>query len=141
MVLAARPKRKVTITDTRTIASTDGWTSRPMKNYHYRGMRVVINRSAETGTATLAAQIQFKSPLGTWTDLEGAAITTWADSAVEARSIVIYPGITAADADASIALDTDNDHLCGQPAPMEWRLVLTTTGTTNVVAAGVEYFN
>ncbi len=143
MVMAASPsKRYVRITGTRTIASTDGWTSRQMMNSRYRGMKIVLDRESETGTATLDGKVQYKNATtGEWIDLEGAAFVQFADGATEPRALTIYPGITAADADANIALDTDNDALCGHPAPRIWRLVLTTTGTTNVVNAGVEYFN
>lgn len=133
-------KRGFTITGSRTIATTAGFTSRQFINYHHKGVRLVIDRSDETGTATLDAKVQFKNATtGDWVDLEGAAFPQWADGSEETRSLVIYPGITGSDADASLALDTDNDTLCGQYLPRIWRLVLTTTGTTNVVSIYAEY--
>jgi hypothetical protein len=133
-------KQNFTISGTRTVASTDGWTSRQFNNYHHKGVRIVVDRISETGTATLNAKVQYLNKVtGEWIDLEGAAFPEWADGSAEPRALTVYPGITAADADANIALDTDNDQLCGQYLPANWRLLVATTGTTNVISIAGTY--
>jgi hypothetical protein len=133
-------KRAFTVLGTTTIASTDGYTTRQFTNSHHKGVRLVVDRISETGTATLNAKVQYKNKTtGEWIDLEGAAYAEWADGTAEPRALTIYPGITAADSDASIALDTDNDYLCGQYLPKYWRLLIATTGTTNVVSVDATY--
>jgi hypothetical protein len=127
--------KRIPVSGTRTIASTDGWNSRQFTNNHHKGVFLVVDRISETGTATLNGKIQYKNDTtGEWIDLEGAAFGEWADGTSEPRALTVYPGITAADADANIALDTDNHYLCGQFLPRHWRVALTTTGTTNVVS-------
>lgn len=128
-----------TILGSTTISSTDGFTSRQFTNKGFKGILLTVNRSAETGTATLDAKLQYKDPVrNAWLDIEGATLNGWADGETGDRYLMMYPGLVAADSDNHIDLNTDQASHCGSYLPKFWRLVLTTTGTTNVVSAGAQ---
>ena len=130
--------RSYTLIAPRTISSTDGYTSATQTNLVHKGAYVTVNRASETGTATLDGYLEFKNATtGTWSQLEGSIFVQWADSATGERSLLIYPGITGAEADAMVPLDTNKLILCNVYLPHYWRLALVTTGTTNVVSANV----
>lgn len=111
-------------------------------NYQHKGCLVTINRSAETGTCTLAWKIQFYSPhSATWQDLEGAVGDGYADGETGDRYLMVYPGLVGSDSDNKITLNTDQAVLCGQYLPRQCRLAVTTGGTSvaNTYSAGVEF--
>lgn len=111
---------------------SDGTTnSRQIQNSYHKGVLITIDRTAETGTCTLDAQIEFYDPAGgDWYELEGASFVQFANSEVATRYLMVYPGIVGSDADNRIALDTNEGVLCGQFLPRIWRLKVTTGGTT-----------
>ncbi len=132
-------KQPLTVTGSITVASTAGWTSRVFTAPYHKGAMITVNRSAETGTATLALQVQYLNPATrTYHNLPGATLTAtqFADSATGTGVLTIYPGITAADADSTIVLDTLSAN-CGQYLPDTFKIVITTTGTTNVFSIGM----
>jgi hypothetical protein len=103
----------------------------PVDNVMHKGLLLVVSRTAETGTCTLDAQVEFYAPnAGTWLELEGAAIPQFADGATGDRYLQVYPGITGSDADDSVALDTAEGKKCGQYLPRTWRVKVTNGGTT-----------
>lgn len=100
-------------------------------NTTFKGALFLINRTAETGTCTLDAKVQFYAPVAnTWQDLEGAAFAQFADAATGDRYLMIYPGLTGSDADTQLSLDTSEGRICGQYMPRQCRLVVTTGGTS-----------
>ena len=123
-------KVPITITGSRTVSSTDGWTSRVIHNKHHMGCMLQVNRSAETGTATLNAKLQYYNyAAAAYDDLEGAAIVEMGDGTTGTVYCTIYPGLVAADADNSIALNTVNKH-CGSYLPDKFKVVAVTTLTS-----------
>lgn len=130
-------KQFVRVTGSRTVAGTDGWTSRKFTAPYHKGAMIMVNRSAETGTATLDVKVQYRNPMtGTYSDLEGAAIVQMGDGTTGEVYLTIYPGLVAADADNKIALNTTDQH-CGSYLPDEFQIVATTAGTTNVFSIGM----
>lgn len=101
------------------------------RNYLHKGLLLVVNRTAETGTCTLDAQVEFYAPAsGTWLQLEGAKIVQFADGATGDRYLQVYPGLTGSDADDVVALDTAEGSKCGQYLPPRCRLAVTSGGTS-----------
>lgn len=130
-------KQFVTVTGSRVVSSTDGWTSRKFTFPHHKGCMLQVNRSAEVGTATLDVKIQYLNHIaGSYDDLEGAAIVQMGDGVTGLVYLTVYPGLTGSDADASIALNTVNKH-CGAYLPDVFRIVATTTGTSNTFSIGM----
>jgi hypothetical protein len=100
-------------------------------NWFYKGVYLLLDRTAETGTCTLNAKVQFYMPAsGLWQDLEGASWVEFADAAVADRYLHIYPGITSDESDSNLALDTNEGVVCGQYLPRRWRVAVTTGGTS-----------
>lgn len=106
---------------------------------HHRGVAVLISNTAESGTSTLDAKLQYKNPQSNaWTDVPGASFVQFADGATGERFIQVYPTLTAADADASITLAT-NFKILGLYPFRYMRLSATVGGTsvTRTFSAGV----
>ena len=110
---------------------SDGTTySREFTNYYHKGMYLYVDRTAETGTCTMDAAIQHRSPiLTTWTNLENASVVQFADGTVELHTMYLYPGIIGGDADGVLVVNTDHRFIEGY-LPLHWRLAVTTGGTT-----------
>lgn len=105
----------------------------------HRGAAVLISNTAETGTSTLDAKLQYKNPQSAaWTDLPGASFVQYADGATGERFIMLHPNFAGGDADASIALAT-NFKILGMYALRYLRLSCTVGGTsvTRTFSAGV----
>lgn len=101
----------------------------PVVRYH-RGVRVYISNTAETGTSTLDAKLQYKNPQSlAWTDIPGASFVQFADGATGERFIEMYVGATGSDADSSLALATNFKQLGLMPHRF-MRLSATVGGTT-----------
>jgi hypothetical protein len=109
---------------------SDGTTnSREFTNYHHKGIFLMTNRTAETGTCTLDVQIQWRMPsLTTWENLENASIVQMANSAIDLVTLWVYPGIIGGDADGTLAVNTAHKHVDGY-LPLFWRVAVTTGGT------------
>ncbi len=121
------------------IAGTAGFTSRRFTVDLHRGAQIFIKRTAETGTSTVAVAVKARNPVtGDYVTLSGAVITAtqFADAALGTAVLTIYPGITAADADAVMVMDTLNA-FCGSYLPQDFRIEVTTTGTTNDISIGM----
>lgn len=100
-------------------------------NYMHKGVLLVIDRTVEVGTCTLDGKLEFYAPAaGDWIEVEGAAFPQFADGVTANRYLLVYPGITAADADDNIALDTAEGTKCGAFLPYQTRLAVTTGGTS-----------
>lgn len=100
-------------------------------NVMHKGVLLVLNRTADTGTCTLDAKVQFYSTVAAaWLDVEGAAFVQYADGATGARYLLLYPGVTGAEADDAIPLNTSKGVKCGQYLPRQWRVAVTVGGTT-----------
>ena len=99
-------------------------------NKQWKGVMLMINRTADTGTCTLDLQIQYQNPLTlTWTNLQSAKNVSYADGTTGERYVIVYPGLTGSDADASIAINTSFVHV-GAYLPRTWRVQTTNGGTT-----------
>lgn len=132
-------KQYINVTASRVVSSTDGWNSRNFEAPLHKGLMLFVNRSAETGTATLAVAVKARNPVtGTYHTLSGATLTAaqFADGVTGTGILTIYPGITAADADAVMVMDTLNA-FCGSYLPDQFRVEVTTTGTTNTFSIGM----
>lgn len=100
-------------------------------NSTYKGILLLLDRTAEGGTCTLDAHVEFYMPeAAKWQDLEGAAFPQFADGTTADRYLMIYPGLTGSDADSQLSLDTAEGRLCGQYLPRQCRVVVTTGGTS-----------
>ncbi len=104
----------------------------------HRGVRVYISNTAESGTSTLDAKLQYKNPTSlAWTDIPGASFVQFADGATGERFIEMYVGATGSDADSSLALATNFKQLGLMPHRF-MRLSATVGGTsvTRTFSAG-----
>lgn len=125
---------------TGTVTNSDENLELPI-NDTYKGILLYIDRTAESGTCTLDAHVEFYMPAAAkWQDLEGAAFAQFADGAAADRYLMIYPGLTGSDADTQLSLDTAEGRICGQYLPRQCRLVVTTGGTSVANTYSVEYF-
>jgi hypothetical protein len=117
-------------------------TSDEFYNHLYKGCVMLVHRTAETGTATLNAKLQgYLKETDTWFDVANSDIVALADGdagATGLRYVLIYPGITGAEADGAVALDTNFVHVSGF-LPYCWRVSVTHGGTsiTNTFAVVV----
>lgn len=95
-----------------------------------KGCVIVIHRTAETGTCTLAAKLQgYFRPTDTWYDVANSDVVTFADGATGIKYVVVYPGMTGSDADGVLLQDTDFSLVNGF-LPYEFRLSVTHGGTS-----------
>ena len=84
------------------------------------GVRIYLDISAESGSATLDLKIQGKDQLSTdWVDVPGASFAQKSAVTSTAVSLTLYPGI------AETANETVSDML-----PEEWRVVVVIGGTS-----------
>lgn len=105
-------------------------TSEKFENWGAKGCVIVINRTAETGNCTLDAKLQgYDRASDTWYDVQSASFVQFADGATGVRYIVVYPGIVADDADASVAIATNYKNVSAF-LPHEFRLSVTHGGTS-----------
>lgn len=103
----------------------------PFTNYFHKGLYLFVNRTAETGTATLDAKLQMQDPSSaTWTDVENAAVIQFADGSTRMNYLYMYPGIIGGDTDGKLIVNTNHNFVEGY-LPYIWRVSVTTTGTTN----------
>ncbi len=100
-------------------AKTSSFAGATQTNYDARGVSIVFNVGAVTGTSpTLAAQVQISLDGGTtWVNLPGAVTATI--NASGQTLLQIYPGVTVA-ANAAVSA----------PLPRTWRINYTIGGTT-----------
>lgn len=111
------------------------------KNVMHKGVYLIVERTAETGTCTLDVKLQMYAPeADAWIDLEGAAITQFADGATGDRYLYLYPGVTGSDADDAVTLDTNEAVKSGHYLPRQWRVHCTTGGTSVSNTFSVEAF-
>lgn len=104
-------------------AAAAGVNSADQANSSARGVKVVVDITAITGTPTLTVTLQGKDPISGkyYTLLASAAL-----SAVGTTVLTVYPGLTAA------ANLTANDVL-----PATWRVITAIGGTTPAVTATI----
>jgi hypothetical protein len=122
-------KQYVNVFGAGTVHSDGTAFSREITNYYHKGIFLMVNRTAETGTCTLDAQIQWRMPsLTTWENLENASIVQMANSAIDLVTLWVYPGIIGGDADGTLAVNTAHKHVDGY-LPLFWRVAVTTGGT------------
>ncbi len=96
-------------------------------NLHYRGVRLYLDYTAESGTnPTLDLQVQTKDPVsGKYFDMPGALFVQ--TSAPRTRELVVYPSMAAV-----------NNLAVSESLPLTWRVVATVGGTdTPTVTASV----
>ena len=104
----------------------------------HRGVAVLISNTAETGTSTLDAKLQFQNPESlVWADVPGAAFVQWADGATGEKFLQVYPGLAAGETNNVISLAT-HFNIVGVNVPRMLRLSVTVGGTsvTRTYSAG-----
>lgn len=101
---------------------TETTNSADQQNYHYRGMRLLLDVTAISGASpTLDVKLQWKErKTGKYTDLPGAAFSQ--KTATGQDELAVYPGI------AETANETVSDIL-----PRHWRAVATLGASTSTV--------
>jgi hypothetical protein len=101
----------------------------------YKGCVMVVERTVETGTATLNAKLQgYHHATGTVFDVANADIIALADGdagATGLRYTMVYPGITGAEADGLVSFDTNFNYVNGF-LPDTFRVSVTHGGTSIV---------
>jgi hypothetical protein len=96
----------------------------------YKGCVMVVERTSETGTCTLDAKLQgYHHATGTAFDVANADIIQFADGATGLRYVMVYPGITGAEADGLVTFDTNFNYVNGF-LPDTFRVSVTHGGTT-----------
>ena len=107
-------------------------------NSGHRGLHLYSVRTADTGTSALNHFLQGLIPGGDetddadWLDLT-LSVAVWGDGETGVNQAIIYPGITAADADGVIlAVSTAGAELAYVNAylPYRWRIRSRSGGTT-----------
>lgn len=101
-------------------AHTESFNSAVQTNYDHRGVAIIINVTAVTGTETptMVAKLQVRDELSlNFIDIPGAV--TASITATGQTLLTIYPGLTAS---ANSKVD--------YPLPRTYRVVYTITGTT-----------
>jgi hypothetical protein len=95
-------------------------------NVGNKGMQIVVNMGAVTGTSpTCVIKVQGSTDAGTtWYDVPGA--TTASLTATGQYGIMIYPGVATT---AGVAT-TGTTATCSMVIPRTWRVVWTIGGTT-----------
>jgi hypothetical protein len=104
----------------------------------HRGVAVLISNTAETGTSTLDAKLQYEHPDSlVWTDVPGASFVQWGDGSTGEKFLMVYPGLAAGETDNVISLATDFK-IVGIVVPRVLRLAVTVGGTsvTRTYSAG-----
>lgn len=111
-------KQNIEITVLPSELRTVTYTTEPLTNYEYRGIRLFLNiTTAASGTLDIKLQeLVIFAGSATWLDITGAAFAQ--KSGTGADDLVIYPGITAT------ANRRVNDVL-----PKTWRVVSTLAST------------
>ncbi len=115
-------------------------TSARLNNFFFKGCVLIVHRTAETGTATMAVKLQgYFRPTDTWYDVANSDLVSYADGDTGIRYCMIYPGATGSDADGSVIQDT-NFTLVNGFLPHAFRVSVTHGGTsvTNTFAVVVE---
>lgn len=106
----------------------------------YVGCLLVVQRTAKTGTATLAAKLQgFHHETETWFDVANSDIVTIADAdGAATRYCLIYPGATGSAATGVVVQDV-NFNLVNGFLPDTFRVSVTHGGTSisNTFAASL----
>jgi hypothetical protein len=113
------------------------------RNWGAKGCLIVVNRTVETGTATLACKLQggIEDSVGTKTafDVANVDLVSFADGETGLRYTFVYPGITGAEADAVVPLDT-NFNMVNGFLPHYWRISVTHGGTSVANTFSVHLF-
>jgi hypothetical protein len=92
-------------------------------NINCRGIVVGVNITVAGGTPTYTVKIQGKDPVsGQYYDL----LTSAALASVAFTALTLYPGVTVA---ANVAVSA--------PLPSQWRISVTTGGTTPAITATI----
>lgn len=97
----------------------------------YKGCVLVVQRTAKTGTVTLDAKLQgYHHATNTWFDVANADLVQITDAEGNAAThyTMVYPGITGAEADGTIPLDTNFNYVNGF-LPDTFRVSVTHGGT------------
>ena len=112
------PQKEVTVLSSALRSATTN--SDELENDGYRGVRLIVDISAEDGAVTLTPKIQAIDHLsGNAVDLPGAAFTGL--TATGTYMLTVYPGI------AETANETVDDIL-----PKRWRVAATMSGSTSM---------
>lgn len=99
-------------------------------NWYAKGCLIVVNRTAETGTCTLAVKLQgYDDASATAYDVQGAAIVSYADGATGLRYVFVYPGAVGAEADVVVPVNTNFNYVNGF-LPYKFRVSVTHGGTS-----------
>lgn len=100
-------------------------------NWYGLGCVMVVNKTAESGTTpTLDVKLQgYDDASATWFDVQGASIVQYSGGATGLRYAVIYPGLTADDADGVVTINTTFKHVNGF-LPYKFRVQVTHGGTS-----------
>lgn len=119
-------------------------TSEPQVNNWHKGLHLIVRRTAETGTCTLAVKVQGfagkdmaavaaveggSTTAGAWYDVANSDLVTFADGATGVKYVTLYPGMTGSDADGVVLQDTDFT-LANGVLPHIWRVSVTHGGTS-----------
>lgn len=98
----------------------DTYNSDEARAFGRRGIRLYLDISAESGTATLDVKLQGNDQLSDdWVDLAGAAFAQQSAVTSTAISLTVYPGIA----------ETNNVSV-SDVLPTVWRVVATVGGST-----------
>ncbi len=112
-----------------------------MVNSLYKGCVIVANRTAEAGTSpTFDWKLQgYHRVSNTWYDVPSASGVQYTTGQTGVRTVVVYPGIVADDADGSVTISTNYKNVSAW-LPYEFRIVVTHGGTSiaNTFAITVE---
>ncbi len=104
--------------------------TKPWVNHLYKGCVIVVNRTAETGTCTLAVKLQgYDRESNTYFDVANSDFVSFADAATGIKYNMIYPGATGSDADGVVLQDTDFSIVNGF-LPYEFAVSVTHGGTS-----------
>jgi hypothetical protein len=111
-------------------ASDGVYTSDPLFNANWKGVRLYLNRTVATGTVTFSVQGQ--DPVsGSWVAITGA--TTADLTSAIATTLTLYPGITAAAGTGTTSTEISTF------LPTMWRVKAVVSTNTTTWSVGGEY--
>ena len=107
----------------------------PLRNH--RGVAVLISNTAESGTSTLDAKLQFQNPESlVWADVPDATFVQFGAGATGEKFISVHPNLTGSDSDASVAIATDFKMIGQFPLRTQRLSVTVGTGAVTFSAGG-----
>lgn len=129
-------KKPLVLVEAQTTASgTDSDVFGPaFTNLGHKGLMVIVNRTAETGTCTMTGFVQAhihdtdESVDANWVDTGLTIFASYADAATGIRVGVMYPGLTAQDTGTDVVTSAVQ-HSSGY-LPLKYRLRIRNGGTT-----------